>query len=74
MVTEKGGLATAEQLLACQDPAMGFTRLWECGCPEITVEALVLKPRYRTLFSSQELEVARRRLRELGFAVDGPCP
>lgn len=67
MVTEKGGLATAKQLLASQDPAMGFTRLWECGCLDITVEALVLKPRHRALFSSQELDAARTRLRELGY-------
>ena len=70
MVSESGGLGAARRLLASPAPAQGFTSLWEAGRLDLSVEATVLEPEYSSLFSSQELRVARRRLREYGFEPD----
>lgn len=67
MLSEKGGLATAKHLLASGAPQEGFVHLWECGCLDLTVEALVLQDRFRSLFTDEELEEAHRRLEDLGY-------
>ncbi len=67
MLFEKGGLATAKHLLASGAPQEGFVRLWECGCLDLTVEALVLQERFRSLFTDEELNEAHRRLEDLGY-------
>ena len=70
MVSESGGLGAAQRLLASSAPAHGFTSLWEAGRLDLSVEATVLRPEYSSLFSHQELRVARRRLGEYGFEPD----
>ena len=67
MLREHGALATAHQLLAANRFHDGFTRLWELKRLEISLECVVLKPAYRSLFTPQELAVARQRLRQLDF-------
>ncbi|SCG43418.1 AAA domain-containing protein [Micromonospora halophytica] len=64
MVTEKGGLATARQLLHHPVVSDGFTALWERGRVDLTVEALVIQPRFRSLFTDEELATASRRVVE----------
>ena len=44
MVTEQGGLAAARQLLRDGTVSDGFTRLWQEGRLDISVEAVVLGP------------------------------
>jgi len=61
-----GGVAVAKQLLAAQRPSDGFTRLWEMGRLDISVEARVLQPRLAPSFSAAERMKARRWLREYG--------
>ena len=70
MLDEHGALGTARQLLATSSTSEGFTRLWELGHLELTVEAIVLRPRFQPLFTPTELRLACRRLQELGFSVD----
>ena len=67
MVSERGGLATARALLATREPSDGFTALWECGRLDLTVETLVLQPRFAALFSEEERNVAKTRLEEYGY-------
>jgi hypothetical protein len=67
MLIEKGGLITARQLLTEGNPQEGFVHLWECGCLDLTVEALVLQDPFCHLFSADELMVARSRLEDLGY-------
>jgi len=66
MLSTRGGLATAKALLATRDPSEGFTKLWECGRLDLTVEAHVLKPEFAPLFTDKEKSTARRRLEEYG--------
>lgn len=67
MLLEHRGVETARILLAAKRPQEGFTKLWELGRPDLTVECLVLNERFRGLFGDHEREKARSRLREYDF-------
>ena len=67
MIGQRGGLATAKHLLRPGDPASGLERLWREGRLDLSVEALVLRDRWRSLFTDEELAEADRRLRDLGY-------
>ncbi len=67
MVTARGGVGTARYLLSTDDPQSGFTELYLCGRLDLTVEAHVIKPEFRGLFTDSELRQARKRLNDLGF-------
>jgi len=67
MVVERGGLQTARYLLHAPGLSDGFTALWECKRLDLTVEAYVLKPEWRELFTEEEIKVATKRLSELGY-------
>lgn len=70
MVHERGGVVAAKSLLAGSVPQYGLGRLWECHRLDLSVEAHVLKPEFRTLFTCQERAEARRRLKE--YRYDAP--
>lgn len=67
MVSEKGALQTAKDLLRSDEIQYGFDKLWECGRLDLTVEAHVLKPEFRELFTGAELRRAHERLEDLGY-------
>ncbi|MCF0093091.1 AAA domain-containing protein [Micromonospora sp. MH99] len=62
LVTDKGGLASARQLLRSPVVSDGFTALWERGRVDLTAEALALRTEFRALFTEEELNVARSRV------------
>lgn len=66
MLNERGGVATAHALLAGR-PSDGFTKLWELKRLDLSIEAVALREPWRALFSDQELKIAERRLREVGY-------
>lgn len=68
MVGDRGGLQTAKYLLHAPGLSDGFTALWECKRLDLTVEAFVLKPEWRGLFTEEEIGVATRRLTDLGYS------
>ena len=70
MVSDIGGLETARYLLGTSEPSDGYVALWERGRLDLTVEATVLNPRWRELFTEHELATARDRLRAYEFDVD----
>lgn len=63
-VRRKGGLATAKRMLKPRTQAQraGLDRLLEAGKPELTVEFIVLRPKFMALFTPEELDQARIRL------------
>ena len=67
MLLDHGGVETAHRLLAGPAPQAGFTKLWENGRLDLTVECLVLDRRFESLFEENEREKARRRLQKYGF-------
>lgn len=70
MVTMHGGVGAAKILLQGRDASDGFTRLWQAGMLDRSVEASVLRPNYVLLFTDEEREIARRRLEAHGFDVE----
>ncbi len=66
MVSGKGGVATAKQLINSPTISDGFARLWEMKCLGLTVEAIAVQPELKELFTSEELAAAERRLDEFG--------
>jgi hypothetical protein len=69
MVSSRGGLAAARQLLGGAT-SNGFTTLWEKGRLDLSVEFHVLLPRFQNLFSDAERAAARSRLEAHGFDVE----
>jgi len=67
MVGNRGGLQAACTLINSKAPSDGYTRLWELGRLDLSVEAVVLQSsRFRSLFTEQELEICEKRLRDYG--------
>lgn len=60
MVTELGGRAAAQRLLEPGEPSDGFAILWERGGLHLSLEAVVLEPQWRELFTDHEVEGASR--------------
>jgi len=67
MIRDKGGVETAKSLLQVRGHPEGLTVLWEKKRLDISVEALVLESQWSTLFTKGELDVAEKRLNELGY-------
>ncbi len=67
MVTERGGLQAAKILLNAKHLSGGFVELWKCHRLDLTVEALVLQPEWKILFSDEERVISKKRLDELGY-------
>jgi hypothetical protein len=67
MVTEHGGVNAAKRLLAADEVQSGFTRLYELKRLDMSMEAHVMQEQFQSLFTTSEIEVARRRLDEVGF-------
>ena len=69
LVSEKGGLVAAKQLISKPGGTEGFTTLWQCRRLDLSVEAHVLKPEYESLFTDEERRMCRERLEEFGYKV-----
>ncbi len=70
-VRRKGGLATAKEMLRPRTKGQraGLDKLLEARRPELTLEYLVLQPRYRALFTDGEISAAKERLSEFEDAL-----
>lgn len=70
LLKEHGGLETAKRFIHSPDYARGFTALWERKRLDLTVEAVIVaEPKWHSLFTPQELEICRQRLREYGYQI-----
>lgn len=67
MVRREGGLAAAQKLLRLGPIPEGFWTLRQLGRLDLSLERLVLRPRWRPLFTDEEIEVARERLILAGY-------
>ncbi len=70
MLQENRGLETARILLHAINVSDGYKALWERGRLDLTVEALIMHEKWHPLFSEQEREIARRRLREYNYVLN----
>jgi hypothetical protein len=64
MVAERGGLETARLLLHAPKVSEGYEALWERRRLDLTVEAVILDPRWASLFTDEERAIAVARLRD----------
>ena len=67
MVSERGGLESARSLLNAPQESEGYTALWLRKRLDLTVERLVLEPKWWPLFSVAERRRAADRLRKCDF-------
>lgn len=70
MLSEHGALKTAQKLLSSDAPQEGLFRLHGLELLHQSLEAVVLKPKYKPLFNDDELQRAESRLRDLGYSVE----
>jgi len=65
-VKQNGGLSTAQRMLSKKlkkpPEQKGFRALVEAGRLDLSLESLVLQPRFRSFFTKEELAEAKRRL------------
>lgn len=68
MLGELGGVKTAKKLLTSKQLSDGYTKLWEMDRLDLTLEAFINdNEEYSSLFSPEELEIAKKRLEEFGY-------
>lgn len=67
MLNERGGYETAIDLIQRPKPSEGFIKLYQLGRLDLTVEALVLEDDWKSLFDEEILNIARTRLRAVGY-------
>ena len=63
MVANEGAVVTATKLVMSDHLSEGFTFLWSQDRLDLTVEALVINPEFTSLFPTEVLKHAERRLR-----------
>lgn len=69
MVAELGGVETANRLLDSRGVSDGFTTLWEAKRLDISVEAVVLRLEFESLFDERRRRAAQDRLEKYGYHV-----
>ncbi len=70
MLANDGAVATAKKLVLAGSTHEGFARLWELDLLDRSIEAAMIRPEFSQLFTADELEAARSRLRAHGVDVD----
>jgi hypothetical protein len=74
MLNRRRGLETARTFLNRDMPSEGFARLWEEHRLDLSLEAYALRPEFRDLFTGDELERARVRLKDAGYLPPETAP
>ena len=67
MLGEKGGVGTAKSLISRPGGTEGFTKLWEFNRLDLSVEALVIREEFQSLFTKEEIDTCKNRLNEYGY-------
>lgn len=67
MIARNGGLETARRILRMPGVTQGFTELCMAKRFDLMVESLVLRQRWRPLFTDGQLAIARKRLADVGY-------
>lgn len=70
LVSKIGGIAAAKQLISKDDGTYGFGVLWEHSCLDLSVEVLVLREEFSTLFTKSEKKQCKDRLLQYGYTFE----
>jgi len=68
LLHERHGYDTAMYLIHSTHPSDGFTALWERKRLDLTVEAVVLRPKWNYLFTNEDRLASHRRLKDYNYA------
>lgn len=71
LIHEHGAVKVAKDFLVKNKATTGFEKLWEKQRLDLTIEASVLLPQYKVLFSDAERKTAFERLKEYGYEIQG---
>lgn len=69
MIDRKGPLVAAKELISKDGGTEGFTKLWEFGRLDLSLEALVISGKYNNFFTNEEVEMCKDRLRQYGYEI-----
>lgn len=67
MLNADGGYATVSKLVGGKNPSDGFTKLWQKGRLDLSVEALVLETEWIQFFDEQLVKHAERKLKAVEY-------
>ena len=70
LVSNHGALEAAKRLLATDKPSEGFGTLYLHQRLDLSVEAYVIKPQFRELFTPEAIAIATKRLQGYGYKFD----
>jgi hypothetical protein len=71
ILNEYRGVETVNRLLPTMSE--GFAELWRRNRLDLTMEALIIQGKWRSLFTPAQLESAEQRLRDCGYReIDAP--
>lgn len=70
LVASEGGVKAAKKLISKSEGTHGFEVLCENKRLDLSVEALVSKPEYHDLFTSEERQACKDRLKDFGYEFD----
>jgi hypothetical protein len=71
LLSEEGGVKTAKRLINKEGVTYGFEVLWENNRLDLSVEAVVAyKSKYKDLFTEEEIESCREKLKDYGYEGD----
>ena len=65
----KNNAVEVAQRIATKNTTIGIEKLYEKGRLDLSMEALIIKPEYRELFSPQVVSTCVRKLKSLGYKV-----
>ena len=68
-IADRGGLEAARWFINIPNQTTGITKLWENHRLDLSVEALILQPKFEQLFTKEERAIARKTLLELDYAA-----
>jgi hypothetical protein len=66
MLSEKGGVETAKSLIKKPGGTEGFEKLCLLGRLDLSIEALVIKEEFKSLFTDEDIKLCREKLKEYG--------
>lgn len=72
MIANEGGYGVAKKLI--HKTSTGFEKLWELKRLDLSTEAVILQSRFKVLFSQEEINIAKTRLKEFGYETDDTLP
>jgi DNA phosphorothioation-dependent restriction protein DptF len=70
LISSSDGVKAAKNLVSKSGTSEGFEVLWESGRLDLSVEALVIKVEFRELFTVDEINICKSRLKAANFQIE----